>query len=63
MTTRADQIDDPMLLLARVGYRVYHIFRGEPGEQRTSIADPDMTADLDRLAELINTDDHPRDTD
>lgn len=60
MTTRADEVDDPMLLLARVGYRTYQIFRSTPGSA-PKVADADMTADLDRLAELFNPHDSPPD--
>lgn len=55
LATPADQICDPMLLLARVGYRTYLYFQG-PTAQPPSIAQREMMADLDRLTELLNND-------
>jgi hypothetical protein len=52
LSTPAATIDDPQLLLARIGYRAYLTFRGD-GSQGISVADDNMTADLDRLTELL----------
>lgn len=56
MATRPAYIDDPMLLLARIGYRAYQSFRGDPRTTCAATRAQAMIDDLDRLTELIEDD-------